>query len=148
MGNGGSKKDDVITDHDRAVLDLRNARDTLKQQQKKLNAVMEREKEVARLLLKKGDKKGALWVLKKKKLQESMLEKTHVQLDNVEQMINSIDMAQTNARVLESLQKGGKQKRKAFSFFLANLHQRSGCFEESQQHHECGRCGEFVAREC
>ncbi len=106
MGNGGSKEKDVVNDHDRAVLDLKNARDTLKQQRKKLSLVMEREKEVAKLLLKKGDKKGALWVLKRKKLQESMLEKTLVQLDNVQQMIDSIDFAQTNAAVFESLQKG------------------------------------------
>jgi charged multivesicular body protein 6 len=110
MGNGGakesSKQNNVVNDHDRAVLDLKNARDTLKQQQKKLTSVMQREKEVARLLLKKGDKKGALWVLKKKKLQESMLEKTLIQLDNVQQMIDSISFAQMNALVFESLQKG------------------------------------------
>jgi charged multivesicular body protein 6 len=105
MGNGKSKED-VITDHDRAMLDLRNARDTLKQYQKKLTTNMEREREVAKLLLKKGDKTGALFVLKKKKLQESMLEKTHTQLDNVSQLIESLDFAQVNQRVFESLQKG------------------------------------------
>jgi charged multivesicular body protein 6 len=106
MGNGKSKEQDVITDHDRAMLDLRNARDTLKQYQKKLTTNMEREREVAKLLLKKGDKTGALFVLKKKKLQESMLEKTHTQLDNVSQLIDSLDFAQVNQRVFESLQKG------------------------------------------
>jgi charged multivesicular body protein 6 len=107
MGNSGGKDwKSHVDDHDRAVLDLKNARDTLKQYQKKLNTSMDREKEVARLLLKKGNKQGALWVLKKKKLQESMLEKTHVQLDNVQQMIDSIDFAQINARVFESLQQG------------------------------------------
>ncbi len=110
MGGGKSKeaehRDAGITDHDRAMLDLRNARDTLKQYQKKLTVNMQREREVAKLLLKKGDKTGALFVLKKKKLQESMLDKTRTQLDNVTQLIESLDFAQVNQRVFESLQKG------------------------------------------
>jgi charged multivesicular body protein 6 len=70
MGNGKSKGDQsVIDDHDRAMLDLKNARDTIVQYQKRLTVNCEREKEVAKQLLKQGNKQGALFCIKKKKMQ-------------------------------------------------------------------------------
>lgn len=116
MGQGGSKggshhhhqhnPEAEISDHDRAVLDLKHARDTLKQQQKKLEGSMARETEVARQLLRKGNKQGALVVVKKKKLQQTLLDKTLVQLDNVQQLLEQIDFAKVNAQVFESLKAG------------------------------------------
>merc|ERR1711991_1100171 len=107
MGGKASKNDDDgITDHDRAMLDLKNSRDTLKQYQKKLTVNMERETEVARQLLKQGNKKGALYCVKKRKLQQTMYDKTFTQLENVEQLISSVETAQLNAEVFESLKQG------------------------------------------
>lgn len=62
-----SGKNDV-TDHDRAVLDLKVARDELKRYRTQTQKSMERHTAVARELLKKGDKKNALLVVKKKKI--------------------------------------------------------------------------------
>lgn len=125
MGNKGGKSSEVeISDHDRAVLDLKNARDTLKQYQKvaqpalspppsshqrvrqKTEASMARHTEVARELLRQGNKKGALVVVKRKKMAEASLEKTRVQLDNVQTLIDDIEYAKVNVRVVEGLKAG------------------------------------------
>ena len=97
MGNKGGKSSEVeISDHDRAVLDLKNARDTLKQYQKvaqpalspppsshqrvrqKTEASMARHTEVARELLRQGNKKGALVVVKRKKMADFSKKKSVV----------------------------------------------------------------------
>jgi charged multivesicular body protein 6 len=69
-GKGSSAAKHDVNDHDRAVLDLKVARDELKQYQKKTAVAMDRHTQVARELLKKGDKKNALLVVKKKKIGE------------------------------------------------------------------------------
>lgn len=145
MGNNNGKgkattaKHDV-NDHDRAVLDLKVARDELKQYQKKTAVAMERHTQVARELLKKGDKKNALLVVKKKKIGEwgreggyrpylvqrlnvcvcvaqSMLDSTAAKLDNVQQLIDQIESAKLNVQIFESL-KQGMMEREPFFFVL------------------------------
>ncbi|KAI8853707.1 hypothetical protein BC829DRAFT_381966 [Chytridium lagenaria] len=77
---GSSSKVPKITAHDKAILDLKVQRDKLKQYQKKLELVIGKEVEVAKHHLKNGDKKRAMLALRKKKYQESLLEKTDAQL--------------------------------------------------------------------
>jgi charged multivesicular body protein 6 len=77
MGLTTSKK---ISSHDKAVLDLKRQRDKLQQYRKRIEAVLDREKEIARIHLKNGDKNRALLALKKRKYQETLLEKTENQL--------------------------------------------------------------------
>jgi hypothetical protein len=48
---------------------------------------MAKETEVAKTLLSQGKKQQALLCLKKKKLQQSMLEKSQAQLENVSTMV-------------------------------------------------------------
>ena len=117
MGNS-SQKDDRINEHDKAVLDLKNARDSLKQVQKKLQVSMARETEVARQLLRQGNKAAAVTCIKKKKLQQSLYDKTHGQLDNVQSMLASIETAQLNAQVFESI-KAGKDALKALNSVMS-----------------------------
>ena len=105
-GKQSSPAEAEISDHDRAVLDLKSARDTLKQYQKQNEAAMARHTEVARELLKQGNRKGALMVVKRKKMAEAMLDKTAAKLDNVQQLINDIEYAKVNVAVFEGLQKG------------------------------------------
>ncbi|KAI9032824.1 Snf7-domain-containing protein [Phycomyces nitens] len=104
MGSNASKN--KITAQDKAILDLKIQRDKLKQYQKKLNVVLEKEVSEARKALGQGNKKKALLALKKKKYQEQLLEKTDQQLMNLEELTNTIEFALVEKQVMEGL-KGG-----------------------------------------
>lgn len=91
MGSSNSKapKAPQITPKDRAILDLKVQRDKLRQYQKQLERVQDRETELAREAMKRGDKRLALLALKKKKYQETLLEKTDGQMILLEQLVGS-----------------------------------------------------------
>jgi len=102
------KKKGRVTEHDKAVLDLKTQRDKLKAYQKRMTAVVEKEKETARQLLKAGQKDKALLVLKKKKRQEQLLAQSEAQLDNISQMIDSVEFAQMEKDVFDKLKSGNE----------------------------------------
>ncbi|KAI9479624.1 Snf7 family [Zychaea mexicana] len=104
MGSSVSKN--KITSRDRAILDLKLQRDKLKKYQKGINAVLEKEVQVARTALSQGNKKKALLALKKKKYQEQLLEKTDQQLVNLEELTQSIEYAVVEKQVLDGLKNG------------------------------------------
>ncbi|KAI8645633.1 Snf7-domain-containing protein [Parasitella parasitica] len=104
MGAGASKN--RVTSQDRAVLDLKVQRDKLKRYQKKLNVVIDREVEAAKLAIQQGNKQKALLALKKKKYQIQLLDKTYQQLMNLEELTNSIEFALVEKQVLEGLKCG------------------------------------------
>lgn len=78
MGNLFAKKTPKsrVTEQDKAVLQLKTQRDKLKQYQKKIQNNLDKEREMAKKLIKEGKKDRALLLLKKKRAQESMLAKT------------------------------------------------------------------------
>lgn len=86
---GGSSSKPKVTSRDRAILELKVQRDRLKQYQKKINLVLQRETEIAKEQLRAGNKDKALLALKKKKYQEQLMEKTNGQLFNLEQLVPS-----------------------------------------------------------
>jgi len=102
------KKKGRVTAHDKAVLDLKVQRDKLMAYQKRMNGVVEKEKEAARQLLKAGQKDKALLVLKKKKRQEQLIAQSQAQLDNVSQMIDSVEFAQMEKDVFDKLKSGNE----------------------------------------
>ncbi|KAI8081286.1 Snf7-domain-containing protein [Halteromyces radiatus] len=104
MGAGASKN--KITSQDQAILNLKIQRDKLKQYQKKVNLVIEKEIQAAKVSLNQGNKKKALLALKKKKYQEQLLEKTEQQLLNLEELTQSIEYALVEKQVLEGLKNG------------------------------------------
>ncbi|KAI9027837.1 Snf7-domain-containing protein [Hyaloraphidium curvatum] len=95
-----------ITAKDRAILDLKVQRDKLRQYQKQLEAVQARETELAKEFLAKGDKRRALLALKKKKYQDTLLEKTDNQMLVLEQLTSSIEFALVEKQVVEGLKTG------------------------------------------
>merc|ERR1712215_594935 len=118
MGNLFSKKEKSrITEEDKAILDLKKQRDKLKQYQKRILGVLEKDKELAKKLLKEGKKDKAKLLLRKKKYQESLLEKTDGQLDNLERLVHDIEHAQVQKQVLDGLKIGQAALEKANAMF-------------------------------
>ena len=118
MGALFSKKDKSrITEQDKAILGLKKQRDQLKQYQKRILGVLEKDKELARKLLKEGKKDRAKLLLRKKKFQEGLLEKTDGQLDNLERLTHDIEFAQVQKQVLDGLKDGNAALEKANAMF-------------------------------
>ncbi|XP_050394497.1 charged multivesicular body protein 6 [Patella vulgata] len=114
---GKSKKASRVTEQDNAVLQLKIQRDKLKQYQKKITIQLEKERELARALLKEGKKDKAKLLLRKKKFQEGMLVKTDGQLDNIEQMVSNIEFAQIEAEVVKGLENGNNSLKRMHEMF-------------------------------
>ncbi|CAJ0920868.1 18962_t:CDS:10 [Entrophospora sp. SA101] len=91
---------------DRAILDLKVQRDKLKQYQKKIKVVADKETEIAKKALSQGNKRTALLALRKKKYQQQLLEKTDTQLFNLEELTQSIEFALVEKDVFAGLEKG------------------------------------------
>ena len=107
----GKKTDSRVTDQDRAILQLKQQRDKLKQYQKKVTAQLDRDREVARKLLKDGKKDKAKLMLRKKKFAESLLDKTDGQLDNLEKLVHDLEFAQVEQQVVKGLEVSIDRKR-------------------------------------
>lgn len=118
MGNlFGKKKVTRITEQDKAVLQLKQQRDRLKQYQKKITLQLEKERELAKQLLKNGKKDKALLLLKKKRYQEQLLDKTENQIGNLERMVQDIEFAQIEMKVIEGLKVGNDCLKKMHELF-------------------------------
>lgn len=109
MGNlFGRKKQSRVTEQDKAVLQLKQQRDKLKQYQRRVAQQLERERALARQLLRDGRKERAKLLLKKKRYREQLLDKTETQISSLETMVQSIEFAQIQMKVLEGLQVGNE----------------------------------------
>ncbi|KAF9117129.1 Vacuolar protein sorting-associated protein 20 [Mortierella sp. AM989] len=107
MGSNTSKAN-KITAHDKAILDLKVQRDKLKQYNKRLNLVVAKELQIAKTHLAKGDKKRALLALRRKKFQEGLLEKTELQMTNLDELTFSIEQALVEQQVVAGLAAGNQ----------------------------------------
>lgn len=91
MGNSSSssKKDgrNLVTKQDEAVLQMKMQRDEVKKYQRRIRVVLNREVEIAKECLAKGDKQRALLALRKKKYQEKLLVQTDQQLATLEELV-------------------------------------------------------------
>ena len=104
MGNSNSAP--KISPQDRAILDLKNQRDSLRKYQKRITLLTSRETEIARQCLASGDKRTALLALRRKKYQESLLRNTDGQLEQLEKLTSSVEFALVQKDVLFGLQQG------------------------------------------
>ncbi|EUC56375.1 SNF7 family protein [Rhizoctonia solani AG-3 Rhs1AP] len=81
---GGKQSVPKISSQDRAIVDLKIQRDEVKRYRKRIQIVLDREQAIAKEALANGNKRVALLALRKRKYQESMLQKTDGQLETLE----------------------------------------------------------------
>jgi len=118
MGGLFSKKEKSrITEQDKAILGLKKQRDQLKQYQKRINGVLEKDREVAKRLLKEGKTERAKLLLRKKKYQEGLLDQADKQLDQLERLTQDLEFSQVEHKVLEGLKQGNDALQRANSVF-------------------------------
>ncbi|KAF8560256.1 hypothetical protein OG21DRAFT_1518824 [Imleria badia] len=106
MGSGQSTP--KITAQDRAILDLKLQRDKLKQYQKKIQVILEREHQIAKSHLIAGDKDRALIALRRRIYQQSLLLRTDEQLVALEQLVSTIEFSLVEVSVLHGLKQGNE----------------------------------------
>lgn len=123
MGNSGSSQ--KISAQDKAILDMKNQRDKLHQYQKRITVITDREKEIAKECLQRGDKKKALLALRRKKYQESLLVKTDAQLAQLEILTSDVEFALVQKDVLFGLQQG--------TAVLKEIHREMGGIENVEK---------------
>lgn len=108
----GKPKQSRVTEQDKAVLQLKQQRDKIQQYQKKIETNLEKERQLAKQLIKDGKKDRALLLLKKKRFQEQLLQRTDGQLDNLEKMVSELEFSQIQAKVVEGLKIGNESLKK------------------------------------
>ncbi|XP_077359572.1 charged multivesicular body protein 6 [Festucalex cinctus] len=113
MGNlFAKKKQSRVTEQDKAVLQLKQQRDKLRQYQKRIDLQLDKERLLAKQLLKNGRKDKALLLLKKKRYQEQLLDKTDNQISNLERMVQDLEFAQIEKKVIDGLRVGNESLKK------------------------------------
>uniref|UniRef100_A0AAF5DH71 Charged multivesicular body protein 6 n=1 Tax=Strongyloides stercoralis TaxID=6248 RepID=A0AAF5DH71_STRER len=130
-----SKKESLnsqyVTSQDQAILDLKIQRDKMKTYIKKSEKTIAHDKELARELLNKGMKDRALLMLKKKKYLERMIEKTEMQLDTIQRMVNDIEFATIQSEVVNKLRAGNEALKMMNQMF--NLDEIDKIMEETKE---------------
>ncbi|CAL1688149.1 unnamed protein product [Lasius platythorax] len=92
-----------VTEQDKAILQVKQTRDKIKQYQRKIEQSLEKERLLAKELLKNGRKDRALLLLRKKKYQEQVLSRADGQLENLERMVHDLEFAQVEMKVVDGL---------------------------------------------
>lgn len=109
MGNLFSKKKPSrVTEQDKAVLQLKQQRDKLRMYQKRISLQLDKERLLAKQLLKDGKKEKALLLLKKKRYQDQLMDKTENQISNLERMVQDLEFVQIEIKVIEGLKVGNQ----------------------------------------
>lgn len=101
-------KNVAVTSKDKAILDLKNARDRLKKYKKRLESESDKLYNQAKILAKSNHDKRALLVLKLRKHKIAAADNIDSQLISVFQMIEDIEWESTNIQVMEALRSGTK----------------------------------------
>jgi len=92
-----------VTEQDKAVLQLKQQRDKIKQYQKKIERNLENDRLLARTLLTDGKRAKAKLLLRKKRYQEQLLTNTDSQLETLEKLVHDIEYAQIEIQVCNRL---------------------------------------------
>ncbi|CAH0397806.1 unnamed protein product [Chilo suppressalis] len=104
---GKSKKQvSRVTEQDKAILQLKQQRDKLKQYQRRIENNLVKDRQLAKKLLSEDKREKAKLLLKKKRYQEQLLQNTESQLEKLEQLTHDIEFAQIEVQVLDGLKTG------------------------------------------
>lgn len=106
LGKSASSEASPLNPNARAILDLKNQRDKLREYQKRIAVLTDRETAIAKQCLASNDRQHALLALRRKKYQESLLAKTDAQLAQLEQLTGQVEFALVQKDVLYGLQQG------------------------------------------
>ncbi|CAL7936387.1 unnamed protein product [Xylocopa violacea] len=101
-----------VTEQDKAILQLKQTRDKIKQYQRRIEQNLEKERLMAKKLIQNKQKDRALLLLRKKKFQEQILSKTDGQLENLEHMVHDLEYAQVEVKVIDGLKVGNAALKK------------------------------------
>lgn len=101
-----------VTEQDKAILQLKQTRDKIKQYQRRIEQNLEKERLLAKKLIQNKQKERALLLLRKKKFQEQILSKTDGQLENLERMVHDLEFAQVELKVVDGLKVGNAALKK------------------------------------
>ncbi|KAK0478270.1 Snf7 family [Armillaria novae-zelandiae] len=135
-----------ITPQDRAILDLKLQRDKLRQYQKKIQVILDREHAIAKEHLVSGRKDRAVVALRRRKYQQSLLLKTDGQLENLEQLVASIEFSLIEVSVVHGLKQGNDVLKEIHKEL--NVEQVEKLLEESHEAREYQReIGELLANQ-
>ena len=96
----------TLSEHDRAILELKRQKDRLHRYTLQLDTVTQREADTAKQLIRDGKKDRAKLVLQRRRYQQSMRAKAEAQLLNVEQLTSAIEWAAVSQKVFQALQEG------------------------------------------
>uniref|UniRef100_A0A1I7XND8 Charged multivesicular body protein 6 n=1 Tax=Heterorhabditis bacteriophora TaxID=37862 RepID=A0A1I7XND8_HETBA len=106
-----------ITEQDQAILQLKSQRDKIKQFIKRKEKCIDRERILARQLIKDGKKDRALLLLKKKRYQENVIDQTLRELDNIDRMVQDLEFSEIQKRVVDGLRNGNEALKKMNAIF-------------------------------
>lgn len=106
MGNQPSTP--KITDQDRAIFQLKQQRDKIKQHQRKLTLICNKQTQLAKKAISNNQPQRAKFYLRCKRNQESTINKTFEQLDNLEKLIGTIEYKLIEKDVMYGLQQGNQ----------------------------------------
>jgi len=95
-----------ITPQDHAILDLKLQRDKLRQYQKKIQAILDREQAIAKTHIAAGQKDRAIIALRRRKYQQGLLLKTDGQLETLEGLVSTIEFSLVEVSVMHGLKQG------------------------------------------
>lgn len=100
-------------------------RDKLHQYQRRITVLTDKETDIAKKMIAKGDKKRALLALRRKKYQESLLAQTDAQLEQLEKLTSKVEFALIQKDVVFGLQQGTK--------VLQQIHAEMGGIEKVEK---------------
>ncbi|KAG8940528.1 Vacuolar protein sorting-associated protein 20 [Tulasnella sp. 424] len=105
---GAAQSGPKITAQDRAILSMKAQRDKLREYRKKIQVVLDQEQRIAKEALQQGNKERALTALRRRKFQESLLQKTDGQLEVLTNLVSNIEFALIEKDVMFGLEQGNK----------------------------------------
>jgi len=120
-----------VTEHDKAVLQLKQQRDKIKQYQKRTEQSLEKDRQLARKLLQDGKKDRAKLLLRKKRFQEQILQKTDGQLENLERLVHDLEFSTIEMQVLDGLKVGNEALKKVHE--VLNIGEVERILEETRE---------------